>query len=482
MKTKLRVTYLIAILGSLCAAILVPARADRPATWRLERHHDRAHEPDPQDYLVQIGVRVVQRPDRCLYVYTVANRSNDTLTTIQIGYDVVTERCELTGAPPHAPPDTAYSPVGWQSAPVQMKRKDKTFAVEWKVARGLENTGGIPPNVSISGFTVVLPERDPLYETCHFRAPFKSLPFMSSIGRLMPEAEMDIPISATGTVLGVVTNALGAAMPYANIIIKGTQLGGRTSADGSYFITKVPVGRYTLSARSMGFTPRDQDHVRVRENASTKVDFELTKAPPYAPCVPYVTATGRITVPFPGDAVDTRHARFLERSERIPAKQPGKDSKPQLYIYSNTAQEISLAYSGVGQDTTRRAFVATVHRNFSNIDEERLICIAEETYPPLESVLSVADSRRDTLTKEKRLWWYGAFDGVRLPYAVTLDAVRYYLKLTQALGRGDSSQTGGIRMKSSEFSYHANVSPLNPTYSRDGRVFHDVYVVEMGLK
>src|SRR3989442_717537 len=101
-----------------------------------------------------------------------------------------------------------------------------------------------------------------------------------------------------------------------------------------------------------------RDHGPVRENASTKVDFELTKAPPYAPCVPYVTATGRITVPFPGDAVDTRHARFLERSERIPAKQPGKDSKPQLYIYSNTAQEISLAYSGVGQDTTRRAFVA----------------------------------------------------------------------------------------------------------------------------
>jgi hypothetical protein len=37
-------------------------------------------------------------------------------------------------------------------------------------------------------------------------------------------------------------------------------------------------------------------------------------------------------------------------------------------------------------------------------------------------------------------------------------------------------------MKSSEFSYHAHVSALFPTYSRDGRVFHDVYVVEMGLR
>src|SRR4051812_43767208 len=111
------ITFLkmVSILGGLCLAAPVTADVGMPPTWRLEVHHQ---EPDPQDYLVQVGVRVVQRSDSCFYVYTVANRSNDTLTTIQIGYDVVTERCELTGAPPHAPPDTAYSPVGWQSAPV----------------------------------------------------------------------------------------------------------------------------------------------------------------------------------------------------------------------------------------------------------------------------------------------------------------------------------------------------------------------------
>src|SRR5262245_66397979 len=63
-----------------------------------------------------------------------------------------------------------------------------------------------------------------------------------------------------------------------------------------------------------------------------------------------------------------------------------------------------------------------------------------------------------------------------------MDAVRYYLRLTQALGRGDTTQTNGIRMKRSEFSYHANISRHEATYSRDGRVFKDVYVVEMGLK
>jgi len=170
----------------------------------------------------------------------------------------------------------------------------------------------------------------------------------------------------------------------------------------------------------------------------------------------------------------------LDRAERLPPREPGKRPKPQLYVYSNTVRQVSLIYPGIGQDTTRRAFVAIVNRNFSDLEEEHLIRIAEETYPPIEAVLPVAGSRpgREALAKEKRLWWYDTFDGVRLPYAVTMDAVRYYLKLTQTMGNG--VETSGIRMKASKFTYYANISKSS-AYSRDGRVFSDVYVVEMGL-
>src|SRR5437867_2892288 len=61
---------------------------------------------------VQIGFRLETRPGACAYVYTVLNRSRDTLTAVQIGYDTERELCELTGARPHFPPDTAYSPPG----------------------------------------------------------------------------------------------------------------------------------------------------------------------------------------------------------------------------------------------------------------------------------------------------------------------------------------------------------------------------------
>jgi hypothetical protein len=143
-----------------------------------------------------------------------------------------------------------------------------------------------------------------------------------------------------------------------------------------------------------------------------------------------------------------------------------------------------LGYPGLGQDTIRSAFNANVNRSFRNLDEERLIRIAEETYPPAEAVLAIARSgpRYEALSRERRLWWYDTFDGVRIPYAVTMDAVRYYLGLTQALGRGDSTQTAGIPMKRSLFSYSARISDRAATYSRDGRVFKDVFVVEMGLK
>ena len=223
--------------------------------------------------------------------------------------------------------------------------------------------------------------------------------------------------------------------------------------------------------------------MRVTANNTTRVEFRLTAAPASTPCTPYITAKERIELRFPGDAVDTRGARFLDRGTFIPPRSPGDKSRPRAFIYGLTNSEVSFVYRGLDQDTLGRAFVATVHRGFRNSEEEHLIRIAEETYPQAEAVLSIAGSRpgREALSKEKRLWWYDKFDGVRLPYAVTMDAVRYYLRLTQALGRGDSTQTNGIRMKRGEFSYHANISARPSTYSRDGRVFRDVYVVDMGL-
>jgi len=433
---------------------------------------------------VQIGVRQETRAGIRRYVYTVLNRSRDTLTTVQIGYDGERDVCELTGAPPHVLPDTAYSPPGWNCGPVQAK-DPMTFAVGWR-ADSSAGTVGILPGALISGFVITLPRPDSLYERCHWRARIKKRYQMelASVGSLRPEGELDLITSDTGTISGRVTDDRSQGIPSVKIFVRGSDLGAVTRSDGTYKISRVPVGRNSFAARAVGFDPCDRAHVRVAADKATRVDFNLAAAPSVTPCVPYITAYERIELPFPTNAVDTNGARFLERRASIPARSADDTSKPQAFIYSLTKSEVSFVYRGLGQDTLRRAFVASVHRNARRSEMERLIRIAEETYPQPDAILPIAESRpgRQALQKEKRLWWYGEFDGVRLPYAVTMDAVRYYLGLVQAMGRGDSTQTKGIRMKRAEFSYHANISERPATYSRDGRVFNDVFVVELGLR
>ena len=436
---------------------------------------------------VQIGVRTETHADSCTYVYTVLNKSRSTLTAVQVGWDEEREVCELTGASPHAPPDTAYSPPGWECIPLQ-HYDPSTFALGWQLVAAVADTGGIPPDTLISGFTVTLPRPDPLYERLHWLIRFRERPTAGYVGRVIPEEDLDIDRPETGTVAGKATDERGSRIPNPVVFVKGKMLGSVSRSDGTYLIAGVPVGLRALVARTTGYRPCEKGRVRVAPNDTTTVDLRLTTWPveaatPAGPCAPYVTARDRVGLSFPGSIVDTVGARFLDRRESVPPRTGGDTSEPRAFIYSLSNNEVSFAYRGLGQDTVGRAFVADVHRSFRTADEERLIRIAEETYPPVDAVVAVAESHPGghAPPAEERLWWYGEFDGVRLPYAVTLDAVRYYLGLTQALGRGDTTRTHGIRMKHSEFSYSAGISRHPSTYSRDGRVFRDVYVVEMRL-
>jgi protocatechuate 3,4-dioxygenase beta subunit len=402
-------------------------------------------DPDLQS-LVQIGVRSENRAGAVTYVYKVLNRSRAKLTEIRLGYNAGRARCELSGFFPHVVPDTALAPPGWACTPVQGE-DPMTFALSWKVITGRP---GIPPDSWLSGFTVILPKGDSLYANCHWLAGTGSL-LESYAGRVRPGREVDAIRMATGTIVGKVTDQSGTSISGATI---GAWYAGPTTtsaSDGTYILSAVPVGEYTLMARMSGYERCAKGHVRVAAGKTSRMDFHLSTGALSIPCNAYSTYRERSEVQFPRGVLD---------------------------------HDVEVVYRGLGQDTTTRAFVATVHREFRDPAEERLLRIAEETYPPTKAVLSIADDRLDrkALLQEKRLWWYGEFDGVRLPYAVTMDAVRYYLSLTQALGRGESSQTHGIRMKASQFSYSAHISPEPKTFSRGGRVFEDVWVVEMRLE
>jgi hypothetical protein len=455
------------------------AGAPAPTFTGTEVPCDDPGKGDPEvESLVQVGVSSDSHEGVCTYVYKVLNRTRDTLTEVRIGFDARRGVCELTGVAPHVVPDTAYGPPGWVCTPIQAKDKTR-FALSWTVVPGREHAG-LAPNSYSSSFTVALRQRDSLYAGCHW---FVGAERRCEDGRLKPDGEIDAISMATGAISGSVTDLAGTPISAATVSLLNSGLDAITDSDGTYLIPDAPVGSYRVGARALDYEGCTKGHVHVEAGDTTRVDFRLSTGTLSIPCAAYTTARERMDVPFPQSVVETDGARFLDRTEAIPPKLPGEVSRPQPYIYSLTRRDVEVVFRGLGQDTARRAFVAKVRREFRNPAEERLLRIAEETYPPSKAIVLIADQRsdRNAMSKEKRLWWYGEFDGVRLPYAVTMDAVRYYLGLTQALGRGESTETG-IPMKACNFSYSAHVSSGPTTFTRDGRVFQDVYAVDLKLE
>lgn len=83
----------------------------------------------------------------------------------------------------------------------------------------------------------------------------------------------------TGKIAGRVTNSeTGNALPGANIVLTGTNLGTSSDQDGSYYIINVPPGIYTLKATFIGYEGINTSEVRVIVDRTTEVDFALNSS------------------------------------------------------------------------------------------------------------------------------------------------------------------------------------------------------------
>ena len=92
-----------------------------------------------------------------------------------------------------------------------------------------------------------------------------------SLGTLATSAQ-----AQTGSITGKITDDSGVGVPYANVILKGTQLGGRANADGKFTILKVPVGTYTMATKMMGYASVEK-MVQVNANQTATVDFKISE-------------------------------------------------------------------------------------------------------------------------------------------------------------------------------------------------------------
>jgi len=82
-----------------------------------------------------------------------------------------------------------------------------------------------------------------------------------------------------GTILGTVTDASGAAIGGANVVVKNVDTGltrtVTTSTDGSYSVPELPIGNYTVSVENAGFKTAVVTGLRVEVSSERRADVVL---------------------------------------------------------------------------------------------------------------------------------------------------------------------------------------------------------------
>src|SRR5919108_1003579 len=88
---------------------------------------------------------------------------------------------------------------------------------------------------------------------------------------------MAVPLAAqqTGSVTGrVIDQTTQQPIPFAQVSIAGTRVGGMTQADGRFLLPQVPAGAHTVRVELIGYGAREQS-VTVTTGEPAVVNFEL---------------------------------------------------------------------------------------------------------------------------------------------------------------------------------------------------------------
>jgi hypothetical protein len=137
------------------------------------------------------------------------------------------------------------------------------------------------------------------------------------------------------------------------------------------------------------------------------------------------------------------------------------------------------------ENEPERIYTKSIERNFSNEFEENLIEKAEAYYPSRDSIVEAADFQLEI--PGSNYWFYSAFDGTLIPYAITKEAVDYYSGLIDQFNKNKSDNFFFM----AEFYYSASVTFFenyqSPAENSRGepvvpKEFESVYAVELILK
>ncbi|MDX8337650.1 hypothetical protein SLH46_00555 [Draconibacterium sp. IB214405] len=132
-----------------------------------------------------------------------------------------------------------------------------------------------------------------------------------------------------------------------------------------------------------------------------------------------------------------------------------------------------------------RSYTKLIERNSDNTFEAELITKAESYYPSRQEVIDAAEWSGMEVP-ETAYWYYNSFDGVPIPYCITIDAIDYYSDLIDMY----NANREDVFFYTAEFTYSANVAfhdnYTSPDKNSMGEAvepqsFESVYVVTLDL-
>lgn len=83
-----------------------------------------------------------------------------------------------------------------------------------------------------------------------------------------------------GVLRGTVTDeATGEPLEFANVILRGTDLGATTNSDGEFEIKDIPPGRYNVQASFLGYRSETIHEVRITRARESTIEIELEPDP-----------------------------------------------------------------------------------------------------------------------------------------------------------------------------------------------------------
>lgn len=122
--------------------------------------------------------------------------------------------------------------------------------------------------------------------------------------------------------------------------------------------------------------------------------------------------------------------------------------------------------------------VVSINRVAKDDAGKKAIGIAENLMPAKDDVLAAARMKNPDATCVDRQWWHEESLGIKIPYAITSEAITYYSDLVTGFGKQALQR---YVEPNSSLSYEATVQQ-SEAFEIDGKAFKNVTVVKLSLR